>query len=86
MQKFQAVAVKSMEELHQHGKKIRKQIKRLEHNIKLVAHAVILSQIGETKSKSMIEKINKELQDLKKAVQTSYVWQVCGFNEKIEAN
>ncbi|XP_056020406.1 WD repeat-containing protein 87-like isoform X4 [Ostrea edulis] len=75
MQKFQAVAVKSMEELHQHGKKIRKQIKRLEHNIKLVAHAVILSQIGETKSKSMIEKINKELQDLKKAVQTSYVWQ-----------
>jgi septal ring factor EnvC (AmiA/AmiB activator) len=66
-----------MEALHQHGEKTQKQIKQLEHNTKLVAHAIVLSQMGETKSKSMIENIRKELQDLKTAVQTSNVWQVC---------
>ncbi|XP_061173443.1 titin homolog [Saccostrea echinata] len=89
MQRFQAVAVKSMEELSHHGKKIQKRIRNLEQNIKLVAHALVMSQTDESKSKSMIENINKELTNLRKAVQDSYMWhnvkQLGGIYAKEEA-
>ncbi|XP_062612586.1 testis-specific gene 10 protein-like isoform X2 [Saccostrea cucullata] len=86
MQRFQEVAVKCLEELSHHGREIQKRMRNLEQNIKLVAHALVMSQADETKSRTMIENINKELVDLRKAVQASYIWhnvkQLSGFYTK----
>lgn len=77
MQRFQELSLRSLAHLHHHDRRVWGRIKRLEQNIRLVAHAVVLSQIEESKSRVLIKKINQELQALKGAVKNSYIWHVC---------
>uniref|UniRef100_K1P8Q7 Laminin-like protein epi-1 n=1 Tax=Magallana gigas TaxID=29159 RepID=K1P8Q7_MAGGI len=74
MQRFQELSLRSLANMHHHDKRVWRRIKRLEQNIRLVAHAVVLSQIEESKSRVLIKKINQELQALKGAVKNSYIW------------
>lgn len=83
MQRFQELSLRSLAHLHHHDRRVWRRIKRLEQNIRLVAHAVVLSQIEESKSRVLIKKINEELQALKGAVKNSYIWHVCNMKKKI---
>lgn len=82
MQRFQELSLRSLANMHHHDKRVWRRIKRLEQNIRLVAHAVVLSQIEESKSRVLIKKINQELQALKGAVKNSYIWHVCKMKKK----
>lgn len=83
MQRFQELSLRSLAHLHHHDRRVWRRIKRLEQNIRLVAHAVVLSQIEESKSRVLIKKINEELQALKGAVKNSYIWHVCNMKKKL---
>lgn len=83
MQRFQELSLRSLAHLHHHDRRVWRRIKRLEQNIRLVAHAVVLSQIEESKSRVLIKKINEELQALKGAVKNSYIWHVCNMNKNV---
>lgn len=83
MQRFQELSLRSLANMHHHDKRVWRRIKRLEQNIRLVAHAVVLSQIEESKSRVLIKKINQELQALKGAVKNSYIWHVCKMKKKM---
>lgn len=83
MQRFQELSLRSLANMHHHDKRVWRRIKRLEQNIRLVAHAVVLSQIEESKSRVLIKKINQELQALKGAVKNSNIWHVCKMKKKM---
>lgn len=83
MQRFQELSLRSLAHLHHHDRRVWRRIKRLEQNIRLVAHAVVLSQIEESKSRVLIKKINEELQALKGAVKNSYIWHVCNMKKNV---